>query len=332
MRITHKSNIIPYQRNLQNIQSRRAKEQMRISSGKYIQEISDSPKRLVDSKMLNNRIEQNKKYLDVIELSHKEMLSAEGKLQGISDKLQKIRQLGIDATQTGNMGNLPSLAVYVKGIIGDIVNDASGDHNGKYLFSGTKTTGASLDKTDEASNNMPFEIVEGEKTGDNPSGLRVVFKGNFEDREINKDRYSNEVINQTADELFGANGTEMFENIIEVYNILAYREDGTKRTDEDTFGRLEVQRLNDLQKKIGDRINKVDTVTGRNGGMINRFESIRQQMESEIVRMKDLLSLKEDTDVAEATLRLQKEESAMQYSLQTGRNLFSNSLFDFLGL
>lgn len=330
MRITNNSALIPYKRNLDNIQNKRLKEQMKISTGTKIQELSDAPKEIVDIKLLQNRIDSNKKYMTVLNNTKSELLSAEGQLLNMSDILTDIRQLGIQATETGNVGNVNSIAVYVKGLMEDMITAANGDHNGKYLFSGTKTTANSLDTTPEGQNNKPFELVEGTATTDNPSGLTIVFKGNFEDRVINKDKYSQETVNQTADGLFGAGGKELFEKLIDMYNVLAYNANGVKRDTEDLFDRFDMQKLNEFQQDFADYIEMIDTKAGESGSIFNRLESIEQQMKQENTRFEDLLSVNKDTDIAEATIELAKQENALSYALQAGSKIMSNTLFDFL--
>ena len=111
-------------------------------------------------------------------------------------------------------------------MLSDLITAANADNNGKYIFSGTITSADSIatnasENSIANTNNMPFELVQGEATADNPSGLSVVFKGNNKDREINKDSKTSEVINVKADDLFGEDSTEMFKPIIDMYNLLA---------------------------------------------------------------------------------------------------------------
>jgi len=108
----------------------------------------------------------------------------------LSGQFQKIKELSIDATQIGNLGQTESLAVYVKGILEDIVRNSNENMNGSYLFSGTKTILKSLENMEGSKIDGPFELIEEEKTKDNPSGLKVIFKGNNEERTVNKDNYS----------------------------------------------------------------------------------------------------------------------------------------------
>jgi len=138
MRISSKQILPSYLRNLELINNRKQTEEVRLSTGKKITTISDEPKDLVDSKLIQNKIETNNTYIRNIENSLNEMRLASEIIDHLSGQFQKIKELSIDATQIGNLGQTESLAVYVKGILEDIVRNSNENMNGSYLFSGTK--------------------------------------------------------------------------------------------------------------------------------------------------------------------------------------------------
>ncbi|HRT67251.1 MAG TPA: hypothetical protein P5216_00760, partial [Bacteroidota bacterium] len=320
----------PYKNNLQEIGQRLLNNQMRIATGKDIQSIGDAPDRIPDIKKLSSLISSNEKFLTIIENQISEFQYSDNQLQGISDIIQKTRQTAIDATQVGNTGNIPVLATVIKGYIEDMINNANADYNGRFLYAGTKTNSDSFDPTVPNSNNLPFELIQDTPTSSNPSGLKVVFKGNFEDKVINKDQNSSEVINTKADEIFGAGGTEFFDTMINLYNLLEYRTDGTPRTSSDVFSQEEIGKLNNLQKQISDFSAQIDKTIAQNGARSNRFDALRLQITDENTYLKDLLSSKQDTDVANVSLELAKDQNALQYALQVGGRIIPTSLLNFL--
>ncbi len=328
MRVTHKSTFIPYQRNLDEIQGRKFKEEIRLSTGKAITSLSDNPAHYVDSKMFTSKIQQNENYINIIEDALSELRATEESLEFISDNVRKIRELAIDATQIGNSGNTFSLSAFIKGILKDIVKQANSDFNGKYLFGGTKTTPSSYND-DPGNDKLPFEIIYSKPTPDNPSGMTLLFKGNDKDRVINKDNKTTEVINIKANAVFGKNN-ELFDTIIALYNLLAFNPDGSNRQEYDNISKEDVEQLNLLQQKLAAYMEKIDKANGENGAKINRFDLISQQMTAETIRLKEYRSIKEDTDVARSTINLQMEELALRYSLQVGSSIMRSSLFDFL--
>jgi len=330
MRVTQYSAIEPYKNNLQEIGQRLLNNQMRIATGKDIQSIGDAPDRIPDIKKLSSLISSNENFLTIIENQISEFQYSDNQLQGISDIIQKTRQTAIDATQVGNTGNIPVLATVIKGYIEDMIKNANADYNGRFLYAGTKTNSDSFDPTVPNSNNLPFELIQDTPTSSNPSGLKVVFKGNFEDKVINKDQNSSEVINTKADEIFGAGGTEFFDTMINLYNLLEYRTDGTPRTSSDVFSQEEIGKLNNLQKQISDFSAQIDKTIAQNGARSNRFDALRLQITDENTYLKDLLSSKQDTDVASVSLELAKDQNALQYALQVGGRIIPTSLLNFL--
>lgn len=330
MRITNKSISSAYQRQLEELQNRVFENNYRIASGKQNINLADNPKAIADTKKLSTIINQNDNYIDIVDDALSELLSTEEQLGSISDSLQKIRQLAVDATNVGNMGNLSSLAVYIKGILNDIVKDANRDFNGHYLFAGTKTTAESIVPTPPAQDSNPFEIVFESPTPENFSGMRVIFKGNNEDRAINKDSYSSEVINTKAVEIFGAGGVEVFDEIIKLYNLLQYKPDGAVRDIYDVFAKDDQYKLDEYQAKLGRIAEEIDGVVARNGIRSNRLETVSSHLRNQNLLLKEFRSKKDEADVAQTSLNLARDQNALQYALQVGSRLFQNSLFDFL--
>ncbi|MEJ5244398.1 MAG: hypothetical protein WHV28_01675 [Bacteroidota bacterium] len=330
MRISNGLTVNTYLRNLDNIQNQKYKNEIRLSTGKNIVNLADAPEKLVRVKNMDFLISDNEKYKYIIDQSIREMQAAEDKLQSISDKIGEIRQLAVDSTHAGAAGNTYSLGVYVRGLLEDIIKEANTDFNGKLLFSGTKSTVDSITPESPQTTNLPFEIVQEQATPDNPSGLKIYFKGNFEDRIINKDSKTTEKINVTANEMFGAGGTEFFENIIKLYNVLSFKSDGTPRQETDPLSKFDVDEINNLQAKLAVTNEQLNKLTAQLSARRNRMENISSQMSEEVIRYKELKTINEDTDYAKVTMDLRLEEIALQYSLQVGSNLLQKSLMDFL--
>lgn len=330
MRVTLKSQFNPYLRNLQDIETRKYQNEVRISTGNDIINLSDSPERVYDIKKIDAAIERNKNYQSIVNNALAELRAVSDTVESVSNDLQNLRQAAIDATQVGNSDHLPSLGVYVKGMLEDLVKKANSDQNGKFLFSGTKTTSDSLTKTPPATNDMPFEIVEGSPTADNPSGLSVVFKGNTNARIINKDDTSTEQINVPASSIFGNGSTEVFDNIIKLYNVLTYNADGTARGKNDNLTNEDFSKINGYQQGIANINEQVFNTSSIVGQKLNRLQAISDQMTEEGTRLSEFRSVKSDTDVAKTSINLQLDTSALQYSLKVGAQVLQNSLFDYL--
>ena len=144
MRVTQNSRFIPYKSSLEDIQLRLTKEQARLSSGKNIITLSDSPKDVVTVKKLTDLIERNSQYKLNINDALGEIQASSETLESSRDKLLSVRSYALDATQAGNTGNLSVISGAIKGILTDLIKDANSDYGGKFLYSGTQTTKSSI--------------------------------------------------------------------------------------------------------------------------------------------------------------------------------------------
>lgn len=330
MRVTNNASIDPYLRQLNLTQERKYKGDLQTATGSRIITLSDGPVSVVNTKQVAEKMDRNKKYLNNINEAYNEMQAVNDSLDGLQEKIGTIRQMAVDATQTGNMGNLDALAIDIKGYLDDFIKLSNTDFKGKFLYSGTLTNEDSIAKTGLGTNKNPYELVQGESTKDNPSGLKVIFKGNYDTRSINKDSTTTEVINTSADKVFGDNATEAFDAIIGLYNTLAYTETGEKRTKESVVSITDTGNLNKYQKILGDFSDTIAKANSINGAKMNRLDSIRSQMQEENIRLKSLKSEYSDTDYSAVALQLKKDEAILSYTLSIGSKILNNSLMDFL--
>lgn len=326
MRISSKMGYASFNNNLARLQEQNYFDTLRKSTGKDIQSIADAPTRLMDSKKLIAQKNMKENYIFHNEYAINEMRAGEDVARAIADDFQKIRELSITSTNVSIDGTVSALAVYIKGIVTDIVRNANTDFNGKYMFSGTMTTPNSITNANPGMTNMPYEFIEDPDT----KMFQVVFKGNNDVRTINKDSHSNEVINMTSEQIFGAGGVDYFSPVIEIYNTLMFNQDGEIRDPYDTLTREEIQRVADLQAIIALNIEKIDNETAMFASRKERIEAVNLQMTEEVVRLKEVNSLKEDVDMPKLLTQLAQEENALQYSLSAGSRIHIYSLFKYI--
>lgn len=328
MRITDSSQYVGFTRNLNEIQLRRNRENVKLSTGKDLLNLSDSPEKVVDVKLFDKKIDQNQKYIDMLELTESELLHVDESIVRISDIINRIRVEANDASNE-EPASMVVIGELIEGLMDDIIRIANSDFNGHYVFSGTKTTPNSITPEDPDSLPLPFELVVDEPSEENPSGRRVNFHGNNDDRIINKDQKTDQIINQKAAEMFGPNN-EMFGLIQQISNTLIYNDQGELRSRTDQFKRTDLAKIDDAQRQLYDYFENLNMIASRNGNYINRIVNLRDQLTDENIRLKDYRSIREDADVAEAALNLRREETALQYALQVGARINQTSLFDFL--
>ncbi len=328
MRVSSNSQYVGFTQTVNRIQLERDKAQTRVSTGKDIINLSDNPEKVIDIKLFDKKITQNENYMQVLDLTSNELYAVDDSLRRISDIVQIIREEALDSTNE-QAEALQIMGDNFKGLLDDLVREANTDFNGHFIYAGTKTTPNSIQKDNPNMDANPFQIIQGDKTTDNPSGLKVVFKGNTNDRIINKDQKNTQVINQKADEIFGPN-MELFDYVIDMHNVLSFQNDGTPRGDYDHFNENDMKEIDRVQKGLAVFYDDINRIAARNGTYINRIQGLRDQLTDETLRLKDYRSVQEDTDIADAIVNLTRQENALNYALQVGARINQVSLFDFL--
>lgn len=330
MRITNNSQSSTYQRNIFELQESVDRAQNQVSTGSKYQSLAQQPKIISETQDLSALIDKNNKFRASLEEITNEMYAAEFTVEKIAEKLSDIRQIAVDATRTAGLENLPVMGQQIFQKLTDLVKESNADYAGRFSLSGTKNTPDSIVAALPAQSNQPFELVQDSPSGDNPSGYRVVFKGNFEKRIVDKSFGDSEQINMTADEIFGAGGTETFQRIIELYNAMSYRPDGSERKSDEPISVDDQRRIQGLVASLSNDTETTNAAIGKFAFRRSRMESIAIQMAEENTRIREIRSQLRDTNMPEALLQLKREQNAYEYTLQVASTLFKTSLMDFL--
>ncbi len=332
MRVTTNSILGQYMSSLNDINARVQRDNIQLSTGKQMVDLSDNPGAVMDIQFYDQNIENSTNYKNTASTAVDELTNTSAMLESVSTSLTSIRQTATDSLLVDNSDKLPTLATNVRLMLQSLIDAANTHHNGGYSFAGTKTSPASLKPTAPETKNLPFELVQEAATASNPSGLRVSFKGNLEKRIVNSGPNSTEQVNVTADEVFGANGIDTFNKVIDVYNKMMYRADGTKReSSSQAYTADEHAAMQVSIKQMADAVDFADRGNGIAATRLNRMQAIHDQMDTDISRMKDLRSSVQDADVGETIMNLNKDQMAMQFAMQAGSKLFGRTLMDFLG-
>lgn len=332
MRVTQKSQITQYQQNLNHIQQSLTRTNLKIASGKAFLSPSEAPLQFADTQILSAQIQNNQRFQKNIEWGITFLDATELQLENFSSNLIKaIENLQTAITPT-NYDKPKTFANQIRIILDDLINIANADYQGQFLFSGTKTTQSSIQQTPPQQNTLPFEIVEdpANSTPDNPEGLRVDFKGNFESRFIQTTASIQERINSIASDTFGENGTQVFDLLIQAYNILQYKDDGTERSQTDHLSIFDARKLQDIVDQLNDHLEILHAENARVGTVRNRLEAQREQILQETTRLKELRSLRSDADLAQEAMNYVQFQTSLNYTLQIGSELLRSTLFDFI--
>lgn len=331
-RITQNSVTSTYQYNLDNIRSRYTKLEIDISSGSTIRSPSDDPYGLAEVNRLSTTIKKNKIYSKNIDDGLTDTQVMESTLEKFTDILSNVKDIAIDASKPTNYDKQPVFASQIRGLINDLIEVANYEFDGRFAFAGTKTTRTSISTTPPQKNSLPYELVQDTsfQSASNPEGLKMFYKGNNEDRTIITSSNTVERVNTRASDAFGPGGTDVFEKIIGLYNVMKYNSDGTERADTDFLKPDEVQKLTQGVQDIGNAVDTLTSEKGRLGGVSNRLQALKEQFTYENLRVDELRSIREDTDLPEAILKLKKEENGLAAALGIGQKVVQQSLLDFL--
>lgn len=330
MRVTQFSKYTPYLSQLEEIQSRKYLNELRLSTGKNIVDISDTPDLLVQSKRFENQIKLHQQYLKNIEYSKNFVQHTSETIETIANNIQKIREIAISATQIGVAPDVSVLGKQIRGILDDIVKNLNSDFDGQFIFAGNLLTPDSINQPIGSTNTLPFEIIQETPTADNPSGLKIIFKGNTKKIIVNLGKFSSEAINTTVDEMFADSALSDLNKIIDLYNLLLYNRDGNLRTETDLFNSDDLSKLNDYQKEIGKIYDRLNRANAHNGALMDRLDALKEQTNSLLTSFQGYRSQVTDTDFAAATIQLNKDQTTLQFALQVGARLTNTTLFDFL--
>lgn len=330
MRVTQLINFRNIQSAIEKIQSRKYLNEVKLATGKQIVELSESPNELFWTKKFEEFISTQQQYKKNLDFANSFIQQTIDSIENISNNIQRIREIAIDATKAGVAGEVSTLGKSVFGFLKDIVKELNIDFAGKYIFAGTKITPDSLDQPMGSTNSLPFELIQENPTASNPSGLKIIFKGNVNKISVNFGKVGSEIINSTVDELFEDSIGNALNSLIDLYNLLTYNENGVPRSKNDLFNNEGIAKLSIIQKKIGEMVDRVNRVASKNGAILNRIDAQKDQLNNLITIYNGMKSQLADTNYANVSIELTKDQTALQYVLQVGSRILQSTLFDFI--
>lgn len=273
------------------------KLQNQLSSGKVVTRPSEDP--LLVSKImdLRNTISTNEQYNATINDSIGWVDTQDGALQGATSTIQRIRELiiyGANGTLSNDDRNAITEEVKVK--IGELADVLNTNFDGRYIFSGTKTTDKPFD------NALTYQ-------GNNNNIKREISTGVEVDLAVNGEEFTTINKGQPDEQQLGS----LLKNIV---NAL---ENGET---ESLSGNL----LGDLDKHIDNLL----SFRSKIGSISNRLDAAKERNETENLNLKNLLSQREDIDLAQKYTEANTLNSVYLASLSIGAKILQPSLLDYL--
>lgn len=280
--------------NQQNVQ----KYHQQLSSMKEVSKPSDNPLLVSQIMELKENIIQNEQYQTTLTDAKDWTDMQDAALSNATDSLMRISTL-VQSAANGTMNESDRLVVKaeVETEMQTFVDSLNTNFGGRYIFGGTQTT------------TLPFKITK----ADDGSITGIQYNGK-------KQNISREISS-------GVN--------------LDLMTDGSKLLNSDKMGDLFVKITDALQKDDGDALSNLlaDTtasidhvVTFRTeiGAISNRLDSALSRNESQDLNLQEMLSSKEDIDIAQKYMQFSMEQVAYQASLQMGTKVLSTTILDYL--
>lgn len=279
-------------RNLNRNLAAMQKLQNQLSSGKVVTRPSEDP--LLVSKImdLRNTISTNEQYNRTITDTIGWVDTQDGALQGAISTVQRIRELVIyGANGTLSNDDRNAIAEEVKVKVGELADVLNTNFDGRYIFSGTKTT------------DKPF-TPDLKYQGNNNNINREISTGVEVELAVNGDEFTRQ------------DGQELGVLLEEIITAL---ENGDS---EALSGKL----LGDLDKHLDNIL----SFRSKIGAISNRLEAAKERNEAENLNLKNLLSQREDIDLAQKYTEANTLNSVYLASLSIGAKILQPSLLDYL--
>lgn len=275
--------------------ARMATYQEQLSSGKRINRISDDP--VAGRQVMRYRAEslQTTKWIDNISKGSSFVDASDGSFSQMSDVLDEAKQLAVQgANGTQDAASRMALAQSADSLLTRLVDLGNSAHDGRYLFAGTAT----LDP--------PFALSD--------DGSSVTYQGNLDTFAVQVGPHVQATINQDGHTLFQG-ATDVFASLIEL-------RDALKADDQ--------ARISTAISAVDEAHTHVNNLHGALGGVEQRLELTRNQLEQAKTGLGELLSKSEDADFAEVLSQFQLAQVALQAGLQAGAKVIKPTLLDYL--
>lgn len=265
-----------------------------LSSQKKINSMSDDPTGATSVLRLKNKLTENEQYQANITFVDGMMNTTANSLDSAADLFNRVSETISRSSSVGTGGDLSAFAVSMHQMFEELMQIANTSFNGKYIFGGTETK--DLPYTfDTASNSVVM----------NPNGVSGSIK-------LDVAPQIQEPSNISGAEAF--DGKAAMDAILNAYTALA---SGTVPTVAQ-------------QNAITAAANRINTSSVKAGTTLNRIEAFQMQLESQNTSLHSIMSKVQDTDVAQAIVELQHQQTILDTSLKIGAQVIPKTLVDFL--
>lgn len=309
MRIANSSmirnNMYDNQENLQ----RTDKFNRQISTGKVINKVSDDPYKAIKIMNLKNEIKYTEKYSYNIDEAVGWMNNTDSSLEEVGTVLGDIKDEIIKlGNGTYSAEEMKSIRAEMNEKIKELGETLNSSHGGNHMFGGSDVE------------DLPIIIEE----KDGVAKLTLNSKSNSQDLKAIISEGIDIDYNVSAKELLNKDGKNLLESINKLSTAM---NDIVNGKDVETN---KAQVLGTIKDDIDTLFNHSVDIRTSFGVKVNTAEKIKELNDENIMNMKDVLSLTQDTDKVSAYIELKSAELIYQMSVQVGSRLIQPSIMDYL--
>jgi len=294
MRITQTTIASTFLNNINDTRERINDEQTELASGKRVMKVSDDPVATNTILRLKAFLGNNAQYQKNNAQAQTQAEATESALSSFSDLMVSLKGVLSQATNGANTADYKTYSDQVDELLSQAVELGNTQSNGVYIFGGTNTK------------QQPFTLAADHSTVTaNPNGITGTIQYPV-----------NEGVTQTVniDGQQAFQGTAIFELMINVKNELEAGQAPTTAESQSVDGFL----------------SSVTAATGKAGAMIQDLDNNNTQLAAQQTQLQQLLSVQQDSDVAETTIKMNQDQLELQAALSSGASVLPKTLLDFL--
>lgn len=273
-----------------------------LSTGKRIGLPSDDPPGTEISMRLRSTIRENEQYIQNVEDGISWLNATDSALSQVLQSLHRARTLvidGVNGTQTEDARR--AIAHEIDQLLQDTIQVGNLKHGHKFLFAGENTLTEAFEITFDPATNW-VASVHYRGTPHSASGALTIEIGQGITMHV---------------------GTHGDVAIGPVVNALIEARDRMVAGDTDALS-------NQVLVQLDDAMDSVLRWQAEVGARSNRLELVKHRLEEGLINLQNLLSVREDVDVAESIMNLKMEENVYRLALASGARIIQPTLMDFL--
>jgi flagellar hook-associated protein 3 FlgL len=290
---------------LNSVNAKLTKSQLKASSGKEITRPSDDPFHTTQAMALRQGLAGNRQYQRNVEDGQGWTQETESALDDITSNINRARDLlvqgGNDATDQTSRN---AIATELGQIIEAIKQATGKTYRGSYVFSGTET------------GTRPYEPGADDSYHGDDGGLDPTMAGIV--REIGPNITI--TLNSVGKDILGEGQSAGDDKVLDV---LRDAVDHLQAGDGASLRGTDLTRLD-------ANVDHILEVRAANGAKASRLESAYSRLQESEEQSVGQLSNVEDADIAKTLIDLNSQTAAYQAALRAGANLVQASLMDFL--